>query len=100
MTGLGTPRSSPGLERPRIETARRVFVARTNRWIPPWPTCQRAKTRLPVAVSSFVATPGTGKTFFLQNLLHRAGEEEPQGLYLYIDIANDEYQSAQGWSRW
>ncbi len=38
---------------------------------------------------------GTGKTFFARELMRRAHEMRPEALYLYIDIANDEYQSSR-----
>jgi tetratricopeptide (TPR) repeat protein len=38
---------------------------------------------------------GTGKTFFARELMDRLGEAESDALFLFIDIANDEYQSAR-----
>lgn len=38
---------------------------------------------------------GTGKTFFARELLRQLCDAEPEGLCLYIDIANDEYQSSR-----
>jgi tetratricopeptide (TPR) repeat protein len=38
---------------------------------------------------------GTGKTYFARELLHRANAECPDALFLYVDIANDEYQSTK-----
>lgn len=37
---------------------------------------------------------GTGKSFFVRELLHRAVEKAPDSLCLYIDIANDTFQSS------
>jgi AAA ATPase-like protein len=38
---------------------------------------------------------GTGKTFFSRQLMRDLGAQQPDALYLYIDIANDEYQSSR-----
>jgi tetratricopeptide (TPR) repeat protein len=38
---------------------------------------------------------GTGKTFFSRHLVRELGVRLPDALYLYIDIANDEYQSSR-----
>jgi tetratricopeptide (TPR) repeat protein len=38
---------------------------------------------------------GTGKTFFSRQLVRDLGTRQPDALYLYIDIANDEYQSSR-----
>jgi hypothetical protein len=38
---------------------------------------------------------GTGKTFFARELMRRAHRARPDALFLYIDVANDEYQGAR-----
>jgi tetratricopeptide (TPR) repeat protein len=38
---------------------------------------------------------GTGKTFFTREMLRRVYTERPNALFLYVDIANDEYQGAR-----
>jgi tetratricopeptide (TPR) repeat protein len=38
---------------------------------------------------------GTGKTFLARELMRRAYEVRPHALYLYSDVANDEYQSTR-----
>jgi tetratricopeptide (TPR) repeat protein len=38
---------------------------------------------------------GTGKTFFAGELMHRVSAAKPEALCLYVDIANDEYQSSR-----
>jgi Cdc6-like AAA superfamily ATPase len=38
---------------------------------------------------------GTGKTFLSRELMRRLGQECPNSLFLYIDVADDEYQSSR-----
>jgi hypothetical protein len=38
---------------------------------------------------------GTGKTFFAREAVRRLHQAKPDSLYLYIDVANDEYQSSR-----
>ena len=38
---------------------------------------------------------GTGKTYFARELMLRANTQRPDALFLYIDVANDEYQSSR-----
>jgi hypothetical protein len=38
---------------------------------------------------------GTGKTFFVRELMRHQSDASPDALFLYIDIANDEYQSSR-----
>ena len=38
---------------------------------------------------------GTGKTFLTRELMRRLAGAEPDALFLYIDVANDEYQSSR-----
>lgn len=38
---------------------------------------------------------GTGKTFFSRELMRRLAKARPNALYLYVDVANDEYQSSR-----
>lgn len=37
---------------------------------------------------------GTGKTYFARELMLRAHAEQPDALFLCVDVANDEYQSS------
>ncbi len=38
---------------------------------------------------------GTGKTFFSRGVMRELGQVRPESLFLYIDVADDEYQSAR-----
>lgn len=38
---------------------------------------------------------GTGKTFFVREIMRRVSDARPDGLSLYVDVANDEYQSSR-----
>jgi tetratricopeptide (TPR) repeat protein len=38
---------------------------------------------------------GTGKTYFARELMLRTNAERPDALFLYVDVANDEYQAAR-----
>jgi tetratricopeptide (TPR) repeat protein len=38
---------------------------------------------------------GTGKTYFARELMLRAHAEQPDALFLCVDVANDEYQSSR-----
>lgn len=38
---------------------------------------------------------GTGKTFFARELMRRTYAERPDALFLYIDVANDEFQGTR-----
>ena len=38
---------------------------------------------------------GTGKSYFARELMLRMNASQPQALFLYIDVANDEYQAAR-----
>ena len=38
---------------------------------------------------------GTGKSYFARELMLRINAARPQALFLYIDVANDEYQAAR-----
>ena len=38
---------------------------------------------------------GTGKSFFVKELLWRAHQRNPEGLFLYADVSNDGFQSAR-----
>lgn len=38
---------------------------------------------------------GSGKTFFVRELMRRVCDARPRALYLYMDVADDEYQSSR-----
>jgi tetratricopeptide (TPR) repeat protein len=38
---------------------------------------------------------GSGKTFFARELMRRLHDAKPRALYLYMDVANDEYRSSR-----
>jgi tetratricopeptide (TPR) repeat protein len=38
---------------------------------------------------------GTGKSYFARELMLRMNASQPEALFLYIDVANDEYQAAR-----
>ncbi len=38
---------------------------------------------------------GTGKTYFARELMLRINKRHPDALFLYVDVANDEYQSTR-----
>ena len=38
---------------------------------------------------------GTGKTYFARELMLRVNTRRPDGLFLYVDVANDEYQASR-----
>jgi hypothetical protein len=38
---------------------------------------------------------GTGKSYFSRELMHRLGQTRPDSLFLYVDVADDEFQSSR-----
>jgi tetratricopeptide (TPR) repeat protein len=38
---------------------------------------------------------GTGKTYFARELMFRVNTHDPDALFLYVDVSNDEYQSTR-----